>query len=141
MSGEPTPKEEGPQRQGLSLATLATHAGIPRKPLLAGGQDSAQKKSHTLPQNAHVTPLFQTTVFDFDSVQTAADQVLRQGAYEYGRVGLPNPHELGAAVAALEGADEGVATSTGMGAISAALLSHLRSGDPVIAQYNGFPSP
>lgn len=35
------------------------------------------------------------------------------GAYEYGRVGLPNPHELGAAVAALEGADEGVATSTG----------------------------
>lgn len=78
MSGEPSPIQEGPQRQGLSLATLAAHAGIPQKPLL-GGQKSAQKNNHSLPQNAHVTPLFQTTVFDFDSIQTAADQVLRQG--------------------------------------------------------------
>lgn len=80
MSDNSTLAQEGPQQQGLSLATLAAHASIPRKPML-GGQNSAQKKSHILPQNAHVTPLFQTTVFDFDSIQTAADQVLRQGAY------------------------------------------------------------
>ncbi|GAQ88546.1 methionine gamma-lyase [Klebsormidium nitens] len=126
-----------PPQQGLLLGTLAAHAGLPRKPLL-GTQTAEVSTPPALPNNAHVTPLFQTSVFDFDSISSGLEQVVGQGAYGYGRMGLPNAHELGAAVAALEGAEAGVATSSGMGAISAAILSTVSAGDLVIAQQDAY---
>lgn len=99
-------------QQGLSPGTLAAHAGLPRKPFL-GNQDCGRIGFPNLPQNAHITPLFQTSVFDFDSISSGLELVVGQGAYGYGRMGLPNAHELGAAVAALEGGESGVATSSG----------------------------
>lgn len=101
-------------QQGLSPATLAAHAGRPRKPFLADQSSTSQAGNPlAIPHNAHVMPLFQTSVFDFDSISSGLEQVVGQGAYGYGRMGLPNAHKLGSAIAALEGAEEGVATSSG----------------------------
>jgi cystathionine beta-lyase/cystathionine gamma-synthase len=113
MNGQCSYQRVQPQ-QGLSPATLAAHAGRPRKPFLVDQSSTSQAGNpHVIPQNAHVTPLFQTSVFDFDSISSGLEQVVGQGAYGYGRMGLPNAHELGSAIAALEGAETGVATSSG----------------------------
>lgn len=109
---ESTSDHSIPPQQGLLLGTLAAHAGLPRKPLL-GNQTAEVSTFPALSKNAHVTPLFQTSVFDFDSISSGLEQVVGQGAYGYGRMGLPNAHELGAAVAVLEGGEAGVATSSG----------------------------
>lgn len=53
--------------------------------------------------------------------------------YVYGRWGNPSVEQLEAKVAALEGADEAVATASGMAAITGALLSLLCAGDHVVA--------
>ena len=52
----------------------------------------------------------------------------------YTRYGSPNVAQIEAQVAALEGAESVVAVSSGMAAIAAAILSHVRAGDHVVAQ-------
>ncbi len=51
---------------------------------------------------------------------------------EYGRYGNPTVRELERRVAALEGAEDGVAFSSGMGAVTTALLSLVKSGEHVV---------
>jgi cystathionine beta-lyase/cystathionine gamma-synthase len=59
---------------------------------------------------------------------------LGQGDLLYSRYGNnPNQRRLEAKLAALEGAEACVVTGSGMGAMSAALLGHLRAGDHVLA--------
>lgn len=106
----------------MADATLCAHAGHPRAP--------------TAPR-PHVTPLYQTSVFDFPSIP-ASEAALAGEGYVYCRNGLPNPDELGAAVAALEGAEAGVATSSGMSAIVAAVLVAARAGDRVVVQRDAY---
>jgi methionine-gamma-lyase len=52
----------------------------------------------------------------------------------YTRYGSPNVAQVEAQVAALEGAESAVAVGSGMAAIAAAILSHVRAGDHVVAQ-------
>jgi cystathionine beta-lyase/cystathionine gamma-synthase len=52
----------------------------------------------------------------------------------YTRYGSPNVAEVEAFVAELEGADGAVAVGSGMAAIAASILSHVRAGDHVVAQ-------
>lgn len=56
----------------------------------------------------------------------------REG-YIYTRLGNPNHRAVEERLADLEGAEAAVATSSGMGAISAALLTVLKSGDHILA--------
>jgi len=51
----------------------------------------------------------------------------------YSRNGLPNSDELGRQVASLENTEAGLACSTGMGALSVALLSFLGKGNHLVA--------
>ncbi len=51
----------------------------------------------------------------------------------YGRWGNPTTTRLERKVAALEGAEDGVATASGMAAVSGALLASLRAGDHLVA--------
>jgi len=53
--------------------------------------------------------------------------------YQYSRFGNPTVAMLEARLAALEGAEACRATATGMAAVHAALLSHLKAGDRVVA--------
>jgi cystathionine beta-lyase/cystathionine gamma-synthase len=52
----------------------------------------------------------------------------------YTRYGSPNVAQVEAQVAELEGAESAVAVGSGMAAIAAAILSHVRAGDHVVAQ-------
>jgi cystathionine beta-lyase/cystathionine gamma-synthase len=84
-----------------------------------------------------VTPLYQTSVFDFATIDDSQPGLTGDG-YAYWRYGLPNADELGAAVAALEGAEAGLATSAGMGAIAAIVLALAGAGDRVLVQRDAY---
>ncbi len=80
-------------------------------------------------------PLYQSSTFAFDHPDTLAEAMSRpDGAFVYSRRGNPTVRALENALADLEGGSAALATASGMGAISAVLLSLLNTGDHVIAQ-------
>lgn len=89
----------------------------------------------------HSTPLFLTSSFVFDSAEQAralfADEA--QGNI-YTRFSNPNTNEFVTKISAMEGAEDGVATASGMSAIFTSFMSLLRQGDHVIASRSVFGS-
>jgi methionine-gamma-lyase len=94
-------------------------------------------------QGAHVTPIYQTSTFTFaDMAAVEAYASGEANSYIYTRGGNPGRTALAEKLAALEGynllqKDEAVTAeifSSGMAAISAALLGVAQAGDHVIAQ-------
>ncbi|NUT95641.1 MAG: aminotransferase class I/II-fold pyridoxal phosphate-dependent enzyme [Saccharothrix sp.] len=80
-------------------------------------------------------PLHQTSGFAFDDLDTFAEAMTKpDGAFVYTRLGNPTVRTLEHAIADLEGGAAALATSSGMGAINAVLLSALSAGDHLIAQ-------
>ncbi|MCW2914764.1 MAG: cystathionine gamma-synthase [Actinomycetia bacterium] len=80
-------------------------------------------------------PIYQGHLFAFDDADAmAAAFDGPEGAFFYSRLGNPTVRALEDAVADLEGGVGALATGSGMGAISAVLLSLLKSGDHLIAQ-------
>ncbi|NUP06623.1 MAG: cystathionine gamma-synthase [Polyangiaceae bacterium] len=100
--------KEGAKTEGLSLDTLAVHAGQPPDPV----------------SGAVMMPIVLSSTF----AQRAPGE--HQG-FEYGRSGNPTRRALEACYAALEGGKHGFAFGSGLGA-STTLLSLLRSGDHVL---------
>ncbi|WP_019155035.1 trans-sulfuration enzyme family protein [Robertmurraya massiliosenegalensis] len=80
-----------------------------------------------------VTPIYQTSAFVFKDLEELEGYYQGEGNYLYSRTGNPNPDELGAAVAAIEGAPAGIATSSGLSAILAGVLAVVKSGEHIIA--------
>lgn len=98
---------------------------------------------------AHVTPIYQTSTFSFPDVETMqAIFAGQQPGYIYSRSANPNVTQLGDKYAYLEGLDllrqrpdakpsevvAGKAVSSGMAAISAAVLTRVSAGETVITQ-------
>jgi cystathionine beta-lyase/cystathionine gamma-synthase len=81
------------------------------------------------------TPIWQTSAFSFDDAEHYA-HTLRQPreGFVYTRYENPTTAALEATVAGLEGAAQGMAAASGMGAISAVLLSLAGAGDHLVAQ-------
>lgn len=82
----------------------------------------------------HSVPLYLTSSFVFPSAEIMADTFA--GSVEgqiYSRYSNPNTDELIEKVCALEGAEAGFATSTGMSAIFASIAAFLESGDHIVA--------
>jgi len=78
-------------------------------------------------------PIYQSSTFSFRSAEEGAARFAgTDPGYKYTRLGNPTSHALEAAVAELEGGYAGLATASGMAAISTVFLSLLRSGDHVI---------
>ena len=78
--------------------------------------------------------LFLTSGFVYDSAEQA--EATFTGAvqhYQYSRFGNPTVVMLEDRLAAIEGAEACRATATGMAAVHAAMLSHLKTGDRVVA--------
>lgn len=90
-------------------------------------------KKSKMPIKSKVTPIYQTTAFTFSDLDELEGYYQGQGNYLYSRVGNPNTDELAEAVAALEGAPAGVATSSGLSAILAGVLAVVKSGDHIVA--------
>ncbi len=98
-------------------ATLLVHGG--------------QERSH---HGETAEALYLTSGFVYDSAEQAeatfANQVVH---YQYSRFGNPTVTMLERRLALIEGAEACRATATGMAAVHAALLSHLKAGDRVVA--------
>jgi cystathionine beta-lyase/cystathionine gamma-synthase len=78
--------------------------------------------------------IFQTTAFDMHSLeQLEAVAGGRETGYIYTRDGNPNHDAFAVDVARLEGAEAGVVCASGMGAMTAALLAHVKTGDHIVA--------
>jgi len=78
-------------------------------------------------------PVHLTSTFAFDSAEAGGEMFAgtREGHF-YSRISNPTTDLLERRLASLEGAEAGVATASGMGAITATLWSFLRAGDEVI---------
>jgi cystathionine beta-lyase/cystathionine gamma-synthase len=90
-----------------------------------------KKSNRTI--KSKVTPIYQTSAFTFSDLDELEGFYEGNGSYLYSRVGNPNTDELGQAVAQLEGAPAGVASSSGLSAILAGVLSVVKSGDHIVA--------
>jgi cystathionine gamma-synthase len=91
-------------------------------------------EGHDKPMNAHTMPIFQSSTFYFDSPEHGADLFAkRQKGHIYTRIGNPTVEAYERVVASLEGAAEAVAFASGMAAIFAALMSHMKAGDHLVS--------
>ncbi len=90
----------------------------------------AERSAH----REHSVPIFMTSSFVFDSAEQAKALFAGEEAgLVYSRYGNPNTDELVEKLCRLEGAEDGVATATGMAAMFASLAGLLSAGDHVVA--------
>lgn len=89
-------------------------------------------KAQTAGERSKTTPIYQTSAFTFKDIDDMEQYFSGDKSYLYSRMGNPNTDELGQAVAALEGAEAGVASSSGLSAILAGFLTVAKPGDHVI---------
>lgn len=86
------------------------------------------------PQNAVAPPIYQTTAYEFASLQDAADIfALRKVGNLYSRSANPTQLILEERVAALEGGRAAVAVASGQAAVAITLLALAKSGEHIIA--------
>src|SRR6201993_4479750 len=114
-----TTSRTAPRSRTLGSQTNAVHAGEGNKHGVGVGVG---------------TPIARTSTFTFASTQEM--KLWAEGkskAYIYTRYGNPTVTVAEKKIAALEGAEAAVGTSSGMAAISSALLGALKQGDEVIS--------
>ena len=86
-------------------------------------------------QKEHSTPLFLTSSFTYDSAEDMADAFADDSldVNIYSRFSNPTVDEFINKITALEGAEDGVATGTGMAAIFSTFMTFLSKGDHIIS--------
>ncbi len=93
-------------------------------------------------EKEHSTPLFLTSSFTYDSAEDMAaafaDDSLDVNIYS--RFKNPTTDEFIAKIAALEGAEDGVATATGMAAVFGTFMTYLSQGDHILSSSSVFGS-
>lgn len=86
-------------------------------------------------QKEHSTPLFLTSSFTYESAEEMAaafsDDTLDVNIYS--RFSNPSVDEFIKKIAALEGAEDGIATATGMAAVFSTFMTFLSKGDHIIS--------
>ena len=89
------------------------------------------------PMASAVPPIFQTSLFTFDTYADMAEVYAgRSHQLIYSRGDNPTVMEFERLIAALEGAQAGRAFSSGMGAISATILAFVAAGDRIVTIRN-----
>lgn len=98
------------------------------------GTMSIHTGNHKNPFGALAVPIYQTSTFVFDSAEQGGKRfALEEEGYIYSRLGNPTAAVFEEKIAALEGGEAAVATSSGIGAITSTLWTLLKAGDHVIA--------
>jgi O-succinylhomoserine sulfhydrylase len=91
------------------------------------------------PFNEHSEAVFLTSSFVFDNAAQAAERFSgAEEGYVYSRFGNPTVRMFEQRLASLEGAEECLATASGMSAIMATCLATLKTGDHVICAASVF---
>lgn len=89
--------------------------------------------------NAITPPIFQTSNFAFENVDALRKSIAdEKNSYLYSRGNNPTLEILCRKIAALEDTEEALAFSSGMAAISAAVLSFVSSGDHIVCVRNNY---
>ncbi|RCH55971.1 O-succinylhomoserine sulfhydrylase [Mucilaginibacter hurinus] len=92
-------------------------------------------------QKEHSTPLYLTSSFTFDDAETMRAAFADENDSNiYSRFSNPNVDEFVSKMCALEGAEDGFATSTGMSAIFSSFFALLKQGDHMICCSSVFGS-
>jgi O-succinylhomoserine sulfhydrylase len=92
-------------------------------------------------QNEHSSPLYLTSSFTFDEAETMRAAFADENDENiYSRFSNPTVDEFVAKMCALEGCDDGFATSTGMSAIFSTFMGLLKSGDHLLCCSSVFGS-
>lgn len=116
------PKDNDNALDGAHMDTLAVRAGI-----------------HRTAEGEHAEPIFVTSSYVFDS---AADAAARFNGDKpgnvYSRYTNPTVRTFEERIAALEGAEQGVGTASGMSAILSTCMALLKAGDHVVCSRNVF---
>lgn len=103
------------QQQGFQ--TIAVHAGDQLDPITG----------------SLTTPIYQSSTFVFPKAESGGARFAgEESGYVYTRLGNPTLTVLEQKIAALEKAEAALAFSSGMAAVSAVLLGHLKSGDHIL---------
>ena len=94
-------------------------------------------ESRTKFAGALTNPIVQTSTFVFENMDQVVDYAKKKldgvvTRFEYGRYGNPTEKVAAAKIAELEGGEAALLTSSGMAAISAALMTYLQRGDHLI---------
>ncbi len=121
---------------GEGVGTVLARAGLGGGAAGRTGGTEVEPGRATSPASRPLSePIFLTSVYRFADM-TRVEEVwegLRKG-FVYRRLGHPNQAALEEVLARLEGAEEALACSSGMGALFSAVIAHLRSGDHIVAQ-------
>jgi O-succinylhomoserine sulfhydrylase len=89
----------------------------------------------------HSMPLFLTSSFTFPTAELMADTFAGEGeGIIYTRYNNPNVDEFIDKVCALEGAEDGFATASGMAAVFASIAAFVKTGDHILASRAVFGS-
>ncbi len=111
-------------------STEAIHAGEAVSMLPAGTQDYQSRKTG-IPL---LPPIYQNSTFRFETATECAEAFIDEDSgYVYTRWGNPTQKVLEQKLAVLEAGEAALATASGMGAISIALLTALADGGHVVA--------
>jgi cystathionine beta-lyase/cystathionine gamma-synthase len=115
--------------EGLDIATIAAHGvRAPAPETLPPGQRGVPATE----------PLYMTSVIEFDSIEDSERPLAGEGGYVYARHGMPNGRTLELTLAALEGGEDALATSSGMAAIACGLLAVAQQGDRILLQRDAY---
>lgn len=80
-----------------------------------------------------ITPIYQTSIFAFENADIGAARFSGQDpGYKYTRLGNPTVRALEDKIADMEGAYAGLATSTGMSAVTTVYLAYLEAGAHIL---------
>jgi methionine-gamma-lyase len=106
----------------------------------SGPQTKAIYTSKKLNQTSAISPpIWQTSTFSAETAEEFAEiAIATKPAEFYTRYGNPNHEMVEETLAALEGGEAALVTSSGMGAIFAGIAGNLQGGDHVIAQLNHY---
>jgi O-succinylhomoserine sulfhydrylase len=92
-------------------------------------------------QKEHSTPLYLTSSFTFDSAEEMRAAFADESDDNiYSRFSNPNSQEFIDKMCALEGAEDGYATASGMSAVFASFMAFLKSGDHLLSASSIFGS-
>jgi methionine-gamma-lyase len=96
----------------INFATLAIHAGEARDPVT----------------NGHNTPIYQTATFTFATAEELIQAIAEPlDHFFYSRTGNPTTTVLEKKLAAIEGSEDALATSSGMAAVAIVTMCPLSS--------------
>jgi len=113
----------------VHLDTLAAHAvHVPAPEVLAEG----------LRSRPAAPPLHVAAAYEFESLEASETPLEGEEGYAYARFGHPGGRALERTVAALEGAEDAVATASGMAAISSVVLASAAQGDVIALQEDAY---